>query len=706
MSSPSSSSSAPSIPSAEEVKTEVVEASKQTLSSFRSLIAGGVGGICAVVVGHPFDLVKVRMQTAEKGVYSGALDVVRKTVAREGLRKGLYAGVSAPLVGVTPMFAVSFWGYDVGQKLVRAFSPQTNSEAHFTITQTSAAGFFSAIPMTIITAPFERVKVLLQIQGQKQLAPGEKPRYSGGMDVVRQLYKEGGIRSVYRGSAMTLARDGPGSATYFASYEYVKRKMTPKDADGNPSGELSLTAVMTAGGAAGVAMWIPVFPIDTIKSRLQSAEGRPTIGGTIRGLYASGGFKAFFPGMGPAMARAVPANAVTFLGVELAHKAMNNAFGYRAPNSEIPAPQLGATAIKSALKKSGVPASKITDVYMGNVLQASVGQSPARQASILAGLSPSVDAVTINKVCASGLKAVVFAAQNIQLGLAEAQVAGGMENMSRVPYYVPRSNQHPSFGTISMEDGLIKDGLWDVYNQFHMGVCAEETAKKHNISRKEQDEYAIQSFHRAQKAWKEGRFTDEIAPVTIKGKKGEIVVERDEGYDNLREEKVPTLKPAFMKDGGTVTAANSSTFNDGASALVLGSRDIAAEYGSSSRVLARIVSSADAAVDPVDFPVAPAKAVPIALERAGISKEQVAVWEFNEAFAAVIKANQKILGLEGAKVNMLGGAISLGHALGSSGSRILTTLLHQLEVGDYGVAAICNGGGAATAMVVQRIETV
>ena len=241
---------------------------------------------------------------------------------------------------------------------------------------------------------------------------------------------------------------------------------------------------------------------------------------------------------------------------------------------------------------------------------------------------------------------------------------------------------------------------------FHMGVCAEATAKKHSISRQEQDEYAIQSFHRAQKAWKEGRFADEIAPVTIKGKKGETVVERDEGYDNLREEKVPTLKPAFVKDGGTVTAANSSTFNDGASALVLGSRAIAAEYGSGSRVLARIVSSADAAVDPVDFPVAPAKAVPIALERAGISKDEVAVWEFNEAFAAVIKANQKILGLDGANVNMLGGAISLGHALGSSGSRILTTLLHQLQVGQYGVAAICNGGGAATAMVVQRIEKV
>ena len=222
--------------------------------------------------------------------------------------------------------AVSFWGYDVGKNLVRSFSPHTSPETPFSIGQVSAAGFFSAIPMTLITAPFERVKVLLQIQGQKQLAPGEKPKYSGGLDVVRQLYKEGGIRSVFRGSAMTLARDGPGSAAYFASYEYVKRKLTPKDANGKPSGDLSLTAVMVAGGSAGVAMWIPVFPIDTIKSRLQSAEGRPTIGGTIRGLYANGGVKAFFPGMGPAMARAVPANAATFLGVELAHQAMNRIF--------------------------------------------------------------------------------------------------------------------------------------------------------------------------------------------------------------------------------------------------------------------------------------------------------------------------------------------------------------------------------------------
>ena len=222
--------------------------------------------------------------------------------------------------------AISFWGFDVGKRLVRSFSPNTSPETPFSIAQISAAGFFSAIPMTLVTAPFERVKVLLQIQGQKQLAPGEKPRYSGGLDVVRQLYKEGGVRSVFRGSAMTLARDGPGSAAYFATYEYAKRRLTPKDRNGDPQGELSLTAVMAAGGLAGVAMWIPVFPIDTIKSRLQSSETRPTISGTIKGLHASGGLKAFFPGFGPAMARAVPANAATFLGVELAHQAMNKMF--------------------------------------------------------------------------------------------------------------------------------------------------------------------------------------------------------------------------------------------------------------------------------------------------------------------------------------------------------------------------------------------
>lgn len=300
-------------------------------------------------------------------------------------------------------------------------------------------------------------------------------------------------------------------------------------------------------------------------------------------------------------------------------------------------------AIKSALEKSTVPVEKVTDVYMGNVLQANVGQAPARQASIFAGLPSSVEAVTVNKVCASGLKAVIFAAQNIQLGLSEVQIAGGMENMSQVPYYVPRSSSLPAFGNVKLEDGLIKDGLTDVYDQFHMGICAETTAKKYEITREQQDQYAVQSYERAQEAWKNKAFADEIAPVTVKGRKGDKIIDTDEGYLDIKLDKVPTLKPAFIRDGtGTVTAANSSTFNDGASALVIGSKAIAQEYGAGSRVLARICGSADAAIDPVDFPVAPAKAVPIALERAGITKDQVAVWEFNEAFAAVIKANEKV----------------------------------------------------------------
>lgn len=307
------------------------------------------------------------------------------------------------------------------------------------------------------------------------------------------------------------------------------------------------------------------------------------------------------------------------------------------------APRLGAAAIKSALEKSRVPVSKISDVYMGNVLQASVGQAPARQAAIFAGLPSSVEAITINKVCASGLKAVAFAAQNIQLGLAEAQVAGGMENMTRVPYYMPRASGLPPFGHVRMEDGLIKDGLTDVYDQFHMGNCAENTAKAHAITREMQDAYAVRSYERAQAAWKAGAFADEIVPVTVPGRKADTVIAEDEGYLDIKLDKVPTLKPAFVRDGtGTVTAANSSTLNDGASALVLGSEAVAREYGAASRVLARICGSADAAMDPIDFPVAPAKAVPIALERAGITKDQVAVWEFNEAFAAVIKANEKV----------------------------------------------------------------
>lgn len=332
-----------------------------------------------------------------------------------------------------------------------------------------------------------------------------------------------------------------------------------------------------------------------------------------------------------------------YVFVQILSVESNKVSQFNGSFQSVPATKLGAVAIKSALEKSGIPASKVTDVYMGNVLQGGVGQAPARQATIFAGLSPNVEAVTINKVCASGMKAVVFAAQNIQLGLAEAQIAGGMENMSRVPYYLPRASGMPAFGNMSVKDGLIEDGLWDVYNQFHMGICAETTAKKHNITRQMQDEYAIQSYQRAQDAWKTGAFKDEIAPVTVKGRKGDIIIDTDEGYLDIKMDKVSTLKPAFLRDGtGTVTAANASTFNDGASALVIVNKALAQEYGKGSRVLARIVSSADAAIDPVDFPVAPAKAVPLALERAGITKDQVAIWEFNEAFAAVIKANEKV----------------------------------------------------------------
>jgi len=370
----------------------------------------------------------------------------------------------------------------------------------------------------------------------------------------------------------------------------------------------------------------------------------------------------------------------------------------------VSATQLGATAIKSALDKSKVPISSIDAVYMGNVLAAGVGQAPARQAAIFAGLPTNIEATTINKVCASGLKAVNIAASTIELGQAEAQVAGGMENMTRVPYYLNRASQQPAFGHQKLQDGLIADGLWDVYNQIHMGNCAENTAKKYEVSRQDQDDYAIETYKRAQQAYKDGLFKDEIVPVTVKSKKGEVVISEDEQYNKLKLDKVSTLKPAFEKGpDGTVTAANSSPLSDGASALVLGSKEIAQKYGKDSRVLAKVVTYADAAVDPIDFPVAPASCVEKLLKQSGLSKNDISIWEFNEAFAAVIKANAKILGLGTDNVNPRGGAIALGHALGSSGSRILVTLLHQLEVGQYGAAVICNGGGAASGIIVQRV---
>ncbi|KAB8349581.1 hypothetical protein FH972_023605 [Carpinus fangiana] len=374
--------------------------------------------------------------------------------------------------------------------------------------------------------------------------------------------------------------------------------------------------------------------------------------------------------------------------------------------SSVPAPQLAGVAIKAALDRAGLP-SPPTTAYIGNVLSAGVGQAPARQAVLAAGLPTSTEATTINKVCASGLKAVTLAGQQVALGLEQAVLAGGMENMSRVPYLYPRAGQLPPFGHVPMRDAMIADGLWDVYNDIHMGSCAEATTKKHNISRKQQDDFAIESYSRAQQAWRDGAFAAEVVPVTVKGKKGDTVVEQDEGYNKLKLEKVPTLRPAFAKDG-TVTAANSSSFNDGASAVVVVDAALAKAHGEGSGVLARIVSSADAATEPIDFTVAPALAVPLALKRAGLEIKDISVWEINEAFAAVVVANAKLLGLDGRMdiVNPRGGAISLGHAIGSSGCRILTTLLHQLKPGQYGCAAICNGGGAASAMIVQRVDAV
>uniref|UniRef100_A0A060TGN7 ARAD1D24816p n=1 Tax=Blastobotrys adeninivorans TaxID=409370 RepID=A0A060TGN7_BLAAD len=272
----------------------------------KSFLAGGFGGVCAVLVGHPFDLVKVRLQTSQPGQYGGTLDVVKKTLAADGFR-GLYRGVVAPLYGVTPMFAISFWGYDLGQRIVTSV---TKPEGSLSIGQISAAGFLSAIPTTGVAAPFERVKVILQLQGQGKT---QGKQFNGALDVVKHLYREGGLRSVFKGSVATLARDGPGSALYFATYEYTKRRLTPEGQT------MSLGAITLAGGLAGTAMWIPVFPIDTIKSNLQSSDKPQSLSAVTKGIYRNGGFKAFFPGLGPALLRSFPANAATFVGVELAH---------------------------------------------------------------------------------------------------------------------------------------------------------------------------------------------------------------------------------------------------------------------------------------------------------------------------------------------------------------------------------------------------
>ncbi|MDF2158236.1 acetyl-CoA C-acyltransferase [Algoriphagus sp. CAU 1675] len=371
--------------------------------------------------------------------------------------------------------------------------------------------------------------------------------------------------------------------------------------------------------------------------------------------------------------------------------------------SGLTAVELGSIAIKGALQKSGVQAEAVQEVFMGNVISANLGQAPARQAAIGAGIGYNVPCTTVNKVCSSGMKAVMFGAQSIMLGINDVVIAGGMESMSNVPYYVPKARFGYKYGNAELVDGLVKDGLFEVYYKFPMGNCADNTAKEMNISREEQDAYAIQSYQRSAAAWSNGKFKDEVIPVELMGRKGEsILIDEDEEFKNVVFEKIPSLRPVFEKDG-TVTAANASTMNDGASALVLVSKEKAEELGL--KPLAKIRGFADAATDPLWFTTAPALAIPKAIKHAGLSTEDIDFYEINEAFSAVALANQKELHLDNNKLNVYGGAVSLGHPLGASGARIISTLnsvLHQ-EGGTIGVAGICNGGGGASAMVIEKM---
>ena len=371
--------------------------------------------------------------------------------------------------------------------------------------------------------------------------------------------------------------------------------------------------------------------------------------------------------------------------------------------SSVSATQLGATAIKGAINKSGIDANLVEEVFMGNVLQANLGQAPARQAAIFAGLSKNVPCTTINKVCSSGMKSVMLAAQSIKAGDNDIVIAGGMENMSSVPHYFAKGRNGQKLGDMKLIDGLVKDGLTDVYNKVHMGNCAEICAKDMNFTREQQDEFAIESYNRSAKSWEEGKFADEIVPVIVPQRRGEdIVVTEDEEYKNVRLDKIPTLRTVFDKEG-TITAANASTLNDGASALLLMSAEKAEELGITP--LAKITGYADAAQDAEWFTTAPAKALPIALNKANTSITDVDYFELNEAFSVVGLANIEILNLSSDKVNVNGGAVSLGHPLGSSGSRIIVTLINVLKQNNakIGAAAICNGGGGASAIVIESI---
>ncbi len=371
--------------------------------------------------------------------------------------------------------------------------------------------------------------------------------------------------------------------------------------------------------------------------------------------------------------------------------------------SSLSATELGAAAIKAAVERAGIKSDQIDEVFMGNVLQAGVGQAPARQASIFAGIPDTVPCTTVNKVCASGMKSIMLAAQSIALGDNEIVIAGGMESMSNVPYYLPKARTGYRLGDAIITDGLVSDGLTDVYSETHMGNAAELCAKERNISREDQDAFAIQSYERSAAAWKAGKYADEVIPVEVPQRRGDpVVVSEDEEYKNVKMEKITQLKPVFQKEG-TVTAANASTINDGAAALVLTSVEKASELGITP--LAKIRSYADAAHQPEWFTTAPSKALPKAVEKAGLSLDDIEYFELNEAFSVVGLVNCREMNLNSEKVNVNGGAVSLGHPLGCSGARIIVTLINVLKQNNakLGAAGICNGGGGASAMVIESV---
>ena len=371
--------------------------------------------------------------------------------------------------------------------------------------------------------------------------------------------------------------------------------------------------------------------------------------------------------------------------------------------SKISATKLGALAIKGAIDKINLDNKLVDEVYMGNVMQANLGQAPARQAAIFAGLPHNIPCTTVNKVCSSGMKSIMLAAQSIRCGDNEIVIAGGMENMSQVPHYFAKGRSGQKLGDMKLIDGLVMDGLTDVYNKVHMGVCAEKCAKDYNISREEQDDFAIESYKKSEIAWDNGKFSNEIVPVEIQNRKKEIQnITEDEEYKNINIEKVPQLRPVFDKQG-TVTAANASTLNDGASALVLMSMEKAKKLNI--KPIAKVVSYTDAAHEPENFTTAPAKAIEILLKKNNLSVNHIDCFELNEAFSVVGLANIKILNLDKNKVNINGGAVSLGHPLGNSGSRIIVTLINILNQNKskIGVAGICNGGGGASAMLIEAL---